>query len=113
MATYTRGFFTGSTSGASIAITSTNSAGASAFHTSSTNREEVYVYAYNVHTAPVEIAIDFGSTTAPVRASIPSKSGPVLVIPGWTIRNGLTVAAFCSTVSTSALFVNGYINTIS
>lgn len=109
MATYTLEYFTGSTNGVPVAVTSTNSAGATAFHTTSTNKEELFVYAYNNHTVDVEIGVDFGSTTSPVRVSIPAKAGPVVVIPGWPLRNGRTVAAFCSTVSTSALFVAGHV----
>lgn len=107
MATYSRGFFTGSTSGLPIAVTSTDSAGAAVIHTSSTKTEEIYMDVYNQHTAAVELGIDFGSTTRPVKVSIPPKSGPMTVIPGWPLRNGLTISCFCSTVSTAALFVVG------
>ena len=107
MATYARGFFSGSTEGAPIAVTSTDSAGASAIHTASTNTEEIYLDAYNVHTAPVMLNVDFGSTTRPVKVSIPAQAGPLRVIDGWPLRNARTIACFCSTVSTAALFVVG------
>ena len=107
MATYSRGFFTGSTNGLPMAVTSTNSGGASVIHTVSTNVEEIYLDAYNVHTAAVELSVDFGSTVAPVKVSVPSKAGPLRVIDGWPLRNALTISCFCSTVSTAALFVVG------
>lgn len=107
MATYARGYFTGSTDGTAIAVTSSNSAGASVIHTTSTKTEEIYLDAYNVHTAAVELSVDFGNTTAPVKVSIPAKAGPLRVIDGWPLRNGKTIACFCSTVSTAALFVVG------
>lgn len=107
MATYARGFFTGSTEGLPIAVTSTNSAGAAVIHTTSTKTEEIYLDAYNNFTSPVELAVDFGNTTAPVKVTIPAKAGPLRVIDGWPLRNGKTIAAFCSTVSTAALFVIG------
>lgn len=107
MATYARGYFTGSTDGLSLAVTSTNSAGAAVIHTASTNTEEIYLDAYNVHTAAVELSVDFGNTTAPIKVSVPSKAGPLRVIDGWPLRNAKTISCFCSTVSTSALFVIG------
>lgn len=107
MATYARGYFTGSTNGTPIPVTSTDSAGAAVIHTASTKTEEIYLDAYNNHTAPVELGIDFGNTTAPVKISVPSKAGPVRVIDGWPLRNAKTIACFCSTVSTAALFVVG------
>lgn len=107
MATYARGFFTSSTNGAPVAVTSTDSAGASVIHTTSTNIEEIYLDVYNKHTAAVELGVDFGTTTAPVKVTVPSKAGPLRVIDGWPLRNGLTISCFCSTVSTAALYVIG------
>lgn len=107
MATYARGYFTGSTAGTPIAVTSSNSAGAAVIHTTSTNTEEIYLDVYNIHTAAVALSVDFGNTTAPITVSVPSKAGPLRVIDGWPLRNAKTIACFCSTVSTSALFVVG------
>lgn len=107
MATYARGFFTGSTNGTPQPVTSTDSAGAGVFHTTSTKTEEIYMDVYNIHTVAVELGVDFGNTTAPIKVSVPAKAGPLTVIPGWPLRNAKTIACFCSTVSTAALFVVG------
>ena len=107
MAEYARGFFTGSTNGTSIPVTSTTSGGSAVFHTCSTKTEEIYLDVYNTHTAAVELGVDFGNTTAPIKVSVPSKAGPMRVIDGWPLRNALTIGCFCSTVSTAALFVVG------
>jgi len=107
MATYSRGYFSTSTNGLPIAVTSTNSTGATAFHTTSTNTEEIYLDAYNNTNVAVDLYVNFGSTINPVVTTIPAKAGPLRVIDGWPLRNGKIVKAYCSTVSTSALFVVG------
>lgn len=112
MATYTKDYFTASTNGTPIAITSTNSAGANAIHTCSTNKEEIWLWAYNKTTAAMPIWVEFGDTVSPVVVTVQAQAQPQYVIPGWPLRNGKTVQAYCSTISTAALCVGGYINKI-
>jgi hypothetical protein len=94
MAIY-REFFSGSTDGTPIAITSTDSAGAQTIHTCSTRKGEIYLFAGNKSTAAVEFFAEHGDTVSP------------------TLRNGKVVKGYCSTVSTAAIFVIGYVNELS
>lgn len=113
MATFTRELLSGSTSGTPIALTSTDSAGAATLHTASTNKEEVYLFGWNKSTAAVEAFIELGDTVSPVIASIPARSGQVPLLAGYTLTGSKVVKGYCSTVSTAALFVGGFINKIS
>lgn len=113
MATFSREPLSGSTSGTPIAVTSTDSAGAATIHTCDTNKYEIYLFAHNISTAAVDLFAELGSTVGPVIQSIPSKSGQVPVLPGSFLTGNKVVKAYCSTVSTAALFVEGWVNKIS
>src|SRR6185503_6821973 len=108
-----REFFTGSTDGTPIAITSTDSAGAQTIHTCSTKKGEIYVFWGNKTTAAVESWTEFGDTVSPIRTLIPPSQGLIPVSPGCPLRNGKIVKGYCSTVSTAALFVVGWVNELS
>lgn len=112
MATFTRELLSGSTSGVPIALTSTDSAGAATLHTASTNKEEIYLYGMNESTASVEAFIELGDTVSPVIQPIPPRSGLVPILPGMTLTGSKVVRGYCSTVSTSALWVSGWVNKI-
>lgn len=112
MATFSRECFSGSTSGVPIAVTSTDSAGAATVHTCSTNKEEIYLFASNKSTASVELFTELGDTVSPVIQSIGPRQGLVPVLPGITLTGGKVIKAYCSTVSTAALAVSGWVNKI-
>ena len=82
MATYTREPLSGSTSGTPIAVTSTDSAGAATVHTCDTNKAEIYLFAWNISTAAVDLYTEHGSTVGPVIQSIGARAGRVPVSPG-------------------------------
>jgi hypothetical protein len=110
MATWTREPLSGSTSGTPIAVTSTDSAGAATVHTCDTNKHEVYLFAHNISTTAVDLYTELGSTVGPVIQSIAARSGQVPVLPGSFLTGSKVVKVYCSTVSTSALFVEGWVN---
>ena len=112
MATFTRECFSGSTTGTPIALTSTDSAGAATIHTCSTNKEEIYLFASNKSTAAVEAFIELGDTVSPVILSIGGRQGLIPILPGITLTGSKVVKGYCSTVSTAALAVSGWVNKI-
>jgi hypothetical protein len=108
-----REYFTGSTDGTPIAITSTDSAGAQTIHTCSTKKAEVYLFIGNKSTAAVESFVEWGDTLSPIRTLISPSQGLVPISPGLPLRNGKVVKAYGSTVSTAALYALGWVNELS
>lgn len=113
MATFTKVLFSGSTNGTPIAVSSTDSAGAATVHTCGTDKDEIWLYAWNKSTANVDLYAEMGDTVSPIITGIPARSGPTKVVEGWPLTNSKVVRAYCSTVSTSALCVGGFVNRIS
>lgn len=113
MAVFTREYFSGSTDGTPIPITSTDSAGAQTIHTCSTRKGEIYLFAQNKSTAAVELFIEWGDTVSPIRTLIGPSLGRVPISAGDGLRNGKVIKGYCSTVSTSALAVTGWVNELS
>ena len=113
MATFSREPLSGSTSGTPIAVTSTDSVGAATVHTCDTNPYEVYLFGSNKTTAAVDLYTELGDTLSPIVQSIGAKQGLVPVLPGAFLTGNKVVRVYCSTVSTSALAVSGWVNKIS
>jgi hypothetical protein len=111
MATFTREPLSGSTSGTPIPVTSSDAAGAVTVHTCDTNKAEVYLFAYNISTATIELFTEKGTTSAIVQ-SISPRSGLVPVLPGSFLTGNKVVKCYGSTVSTGGLFVDGWVNKI-
>jgi len=101
----------GSTNGRPVLVVATATAG-TILHTAvtgTTDMDEVYVWAYNDHTADVLLTIEFGGVSSPgdtIRYTVPFDDGPHLVIPGWRLQNGLIVRAFAGTASVITCGVN-------
>lgn len=113
MATFTREPLSGSTSGTPIALTSTNSDSGHTIHTCDTNKYEIYLFAANKSSVTVDAYIELGDTVSPVIASISGKSGLVPILPGSFLTGNKVVRGYCSTASTAALHVSGWVNKIS
>lgn len=107
----------GSTDGKPIKVVATATAGTT-IHTAVAGTtagtfDEIWLWAYNSHTAAVELTIEFGGATAPdqnIKVTLPSKGGLVLVVPGLILQNGLTVAAFAGTAN--VITISGFVNTM-
>jgi hypothetical protein len=105
----------GSTNGKAIKVAATASPG-TAVHTavaSTTDKDEIWLYAYNGDTVNRDLTIEYGGTTVPdnvIVQTIPPKSGVVLVVPGLVLQNALAVAAFAS--SANVITVLGFVNRI-
>lgn len=117
MATVVKRKLSGSTDGMPIKVVATATAGTT-IHTAVAGTtagtfDEIWLYAYNSHTAAVELTIEFGGATAPdqnIKVSIPNKQGLFLVVPGLILQNGLTVKAFASVAN--VVTISGWVNSI-
>jgi len=75
--------------------------------------DEIWLWAFNSHSADVKLTIEFGGAAAPdqnIVVSIPYKSGLVPVVPGLILQNGATVKAFAAT--TNVITLIGFVNAI-
>lgn len=108
-----REYFSGSTDGTPIPVTSTDSAGANTVHVCSTRKGEIYLFSGNKSTAAQELWTEHGDTVSPIRTLIPPSQGLIPILPGTPLRNGKSVKVYTSTQSTAALFVLGWVNELS
>lgn len=115
MATFSKQKLSGSTNGKNILVVATATAG-TLMHTAvtgTTDWDEVWMWAQNTETTARKLTIEWGEATAPngnIELTIPAEAGPVLVIPGWIIQNGLEIRAFSAAANTTV--INGYVNRI-
>lgn len=113
MATYTKTLLSGGTNGKAIKVVPTSTIGTT-IHTAvsgTASMDEIWLWAYNGHTADVLLTIEFGGASVPdqnIAVTIPFKSGLVLVTPGILLQNGLLVTAFAATAN--VITINGYVN---
>ena len=112
MAAYTRVLLSGSTNGRGIKVVATATAGTT-IHTAiagTTDMDEVWLWAQNIHTAAVTLTLEWGnaSTDDNIIVTIPAKSGLYLVAPGLLLQNELVVKAFASTAN--VIIIHGYVN---
>lgn len=113
MANFTREPLSGSTSGTPIALTSTTSDLGATIHTCDTNKYEIYLFASNETTIATDAYIELGDTVSPVIVTINGKTGLVPILPGSFLTGNKVVRGYCSTHSTAALAVSGWVNKIS
>ena len=113
MATFSKLKLSGSTNGRGIKVAQTGTAG-TAIHTAhATALDEVWLYAYNGHTADVVLTIEWGGVGVPednIVVTVPFKAGLMLVVPGLIVTGGVAVAAFAGT--TNVIVITGYVNRI-
>lgn len=105
-----------SVQGQGIKVAATATAG-TLIHTTGTSAtviDEIWLYAFNSHSADVLLTIEFGGPTAPdqnIVLTIPFKAGLVLVIPGLMLQGSgsvaLTVKAFAAT--TNVIVISGHV----
>ena len=119
MATFSKLILDSSVNGRAIQVGATASPG-TVIHTGSTTTtdlDEVWLYAQNTGTSDVKLTLEWGGTSAPadlIELTIPAESGLVAVAPGLIIKGAgtaLVVRAFAGTASVINLF--GYVNRIS
>lgn len=123
MATFSKEILSGSTDGRGLLITPTSSAGETVHTASSTSttRDEVWIYAFNSHSSAVDLTIEFGGTTAPddaIKQTIPAASagsyvGLIPVVEGLILKGNaspLVIKAYASVADKITLL--GYVNRI-
>jgi hypothetical protein len=120
MATFTKVLLSGGSQGKAIKVVATASSGTTIHTTgtSSTDEDEIWLYAYNSASTATALTIQFGGTTAvdnDIKVTIPSLSGLTLVVPGLILTGdgttGATVRAYAAT--TNVVTISGYVNRIS
>lgn len=117
MSTVLKRKLSGSTDGKAIKVVQTGTAG-DTIHTAVAGQtagtfDEIWLWAYNGHTADVVLTIEFGGASVPdqnIVVTIPFKSGLVPVVPGFILQNGMVVKAFAATANVITL--NGFVNAI-
>lgn len=117
MATGNKRKLSSSTDGKPILIAATATAG-TALHTAVAGTtagtfDEIWLYAYNAHTADVLLTVEFGGATAPdqnIKVTVPFQSGVICVVPGLILQNAMTVKAFAAT--TNVITISGFVNAL-
>ena len=117
MATAVKRKLSGSTDGKPIKVVATATLGTT-IHTAVAGTtagtfDEVWLYAYNGHTADVVLTIEYGGATVPdqnIVQTVPVKQGLFLLVPGLVIQNGLVITAFAATAN--VITISGYVNAI-
>lgn len=114
MATYTKTFLSGSTSGAPIAVASSSDPGTT-IHTAvsgSTAFDEVWLWATNVSTTDAILTIVNGTSSTTQNRLVASVTATniQLVLPGIPYNGALRISAFATSVSNVNCF--GFVNRI-
>ena len=113
MAAMTPVILSGGTNGRNVLVVATATAG-TLIHTAvsgTTDMDEIYLWAYNDHTANVLLTIEWGGVTTPgdtVRYTVPFDDGYHLIVPGIRLQNALVVRAFAGTAS--VVTIGGNVN---
>ena len=115
MATYTKELLSGSTNGKAIKVVQTATLGTT-IHTAvpgASAWDEVWLYAFNSHSADVMLTIEWGGVTDPddiVEVTIPAQAGWVPIVPGFLLQNSLVITAFASVAN--VITIQGWNNAI-
>jgi hypothetical protein len=120
MANFTKLHLSGSTGGRPIKVAQTATAGTTIHTTgtSSSNLDEIWLYANNTDTTDRKLTIEYGGVSSPddlIEITIPAEAGLVLVIPGLLLSgdgsSARLVRAFAATAN--VINITGYVNRIS
>ena len=117
MATFKKRKLSGSTDGMPIKVVQTATAGTTIHQavagTTAGTFDEIWLFAYNGHSAAVTLTIEYGGATVPdqnIVCTLAVQSGLQLIVPGLVLQNGLYVKAFASVANVVTL--SGYVNSI-
>lgn len=117
MATFSKQLLSGSTDGARVLIVPTSGTGTT-IHTgptTTTTIDEVWLYAFNNHTANVLLTVQWAGLSAEdqIQFTVPFRSGLYLIAAGLPIKGNATplvIRAFAGTANVVTIF--GYVNRI-
>jgi len=115
MATVVKRKLSGSTDGKAIKVHETATLGTT-IHTAVTGTtagtfDEIWLWAYNGHTAAVTLTIEFGGADVPdqnIVVTLDSKAGLIPIVPGLILQNAMVVTAFADT--TDVVTLSGFVN---
>lgn len=113
MATYSKVKLSGGTDGKPVLVVAGGTPGTTIHTAHATDLDEIWLWAFNSHSADVLLTIEYGGTTDPdhlIEVTIPFQEGLKLVVPGLLLTNSLVVQAFAGT--TNVININGYVNRI-
>lgn len=114
MATFSKVKFSESIDGLPVKVVQTSTAGTLVHTAHATALDEVWLYAYNGHTADVVLTVEYGGATVPdqnIIITIPTKAGLTLIVPGLLLTGSKTIRAFAATANVITL--SGFVNRIS
>jgi len=112
---FTKNKLSGSTNGRGVKVVATATLGTT-IHTAvagTSSFDEIWLYAYNGHTAAVVLTIEFGGATVPddnIVISLPNKAGRFLIVDGALLNNSTVVTAFAATAN--VIVITGFVNSI-
>jgi hypothetical protein len=117
MAVVVKRKLSGSTNGKPILVVQTATAGTT-IHTAVAGTtagtfDEIWLWAYNGHSAAVTLTVEFGGATVPdqnIIVALASKSGLQLIVPGLILQNEMVVKAFASVAN--VITISGFVNNI-
>lgn len=113
MATFSKQLLSGSTNGRAVKVAATATPGTTIHTAHATDKDELYLYAFNSDTTARKLTIELGGTTSPddtIEVTIPAESGLQLVVPGLILTGSVVVKAFCATAN--VVMIVGYVNRI-
>lgn len=118
MATYSKEILSGSTNGKQIPIAATGGTG-TLIHTTGTStstKDEVWIYASNIDTIQQDLTIQYGgsATGDTLKVGIPASAGLSIIIPGTILTGNGSTGSEIRATATAANIINvtGYINRI-
>lgn len=109
MPTYTAQIASGSTNGKMVKVAATATPGTLLHTASSSNIDEVFVWAVNSSGASVKLTIELGGVASPddlIEKTIAAEDGFVLVVPGIRLTGGVIVRAFAATANVINCAIN-------
>ena len=108
----------GSTDGKAIMLTKISTTDAETIHTAVAGTalgvyDEIWLWAYNAHSADVLLTLELGGAAAPdvIKQTIPFQKGLFLVIPGLVLQNGAVIHAWAAVAN--VISIAGFVNSMS
>jgi len=110
----TREFLTGGTGdGRGIKVVKTTTAGTTIHTCGASAKDEIYLWAFNTHSADLVLTIEHGGVTTPddlYEFTVPFGDGLYPITPGLILSNSDVIGAFAGT--TNLIIIFGFVNRI-
>lgn len=98
--------------GIPLSLANTSTPGDTVHTAHNTAKDEIWLWADNIHTADVEVTVEHGDATANLnsKVTVPKNEGSYLIVPGLILTNSKVLNIFAGT--TAVINVRGYVNRI-